>query len=131
MGGPGREPQRGQRQHDRRRVGEHVGRVRQQGQGVRQQADDDLCREVAADQGQRDRQPAAVGVRCHIMPVTAVAIRMMTIRILAHSGVTHRSPSSPSFLFHRTVFRPGAPAPAFASRRTQHSPAPGSTPTIA
>ena len=63
VAGPRGEPRGDEREPDRGRVGEHVRGVGQQRQRPGEQARDDLDGHEAGDERERDRQPAAVGVR--------------------------------------------------------------------
>lgn len=69
----GGEPHRDQREDDRDGVGQHVGRIGDQGQRVGHDADDHLDGHERADQAESDRQPAPVGIGGHAVAVPAVA----------------------------------------------------------
>ena len=129
------EPDHDQRHRERARVGQHVRRVGEQGERVREDADDDLGRHEARDQRECDRQPARVRVGANLevrVPVARVRMRLVPVPgVLAavivlsstHSSRPSSSPSLPAPQARRSrAPRPGSahhqPSSAFASRPT-------------
>ena len=81
LGRAGGQPQREQREADRGGVGEHVRRVGEQRERVRDHAGRHLDGHEGDDQAERDRQPAAVRVGADAMGVPGVIMsHRLTIR---------------------------------------------------
>src|SRR5581483_4053533 len=74
-GRPPREPQGGEREADRARVGEHVRRVCQERERVREDARDDLTAHEGEDEAERGRQPPFARVLARAVRVPAAGVR--------------------------------------------------------
>ena len=82
---PARERDRREREGERRRIGEHVGGVREQGERVREHARDHLRAHQSRDQAERDRQAPRAAVAAHRRQ-RAVMVRgaLVPVAVVAH-----------------------------------------------